>query len=330
MAVSKNPTEIAYVGRKNTVFAVFDGLSEANIENGDEPLTLHSKSFSRFHFAMIDSEKGSVTANINIRDIFGLIKRSEYAFKKDLESAASNDGATISPAYTVMIPSGPLKGRTPADVLINDGETGAELLTNHYYFLEDNLAKYPKNQIQMDAIMEAFDLRDANKLDSSNAQKKEVVLYSSGLRPLIRKKHKNNPNLSFVYEITIKWYLGTEYPVAVQIKNYYAPVIQKPDKTLNVQVKNRDPNSLIETSFSMTYGEWAYVIHMIETSIRLFESSIYRKKREESVKYSKENRENARGEQETRPDVGQSNAAPQYAPEDYYDPYGNMPQGYPY
>ena len=54
MAVSKNPTEIAYVGRKNTVFAVFDGLSEANIENGDEPLTLHSKSFSRFHFAMID------------------------------------------------------------------------------------------------------------------------------------------------------------------------------------------------------------------------------------------------------------------------------------
>ena len=52
---SKNPREVAYIVEKST-FAVLDGLTEADIENEEEPLTLHSRKFSRFSFLIINQD----------------------------------------------------------------------------------------------------------------------------------------------------------------------------------------------------------------------------------------------------------------------------------
>ena len=79
----------------------------------------------------------------------------------------------------------------------------------------------------------------------------------------------------------------------ITIVNYYAPVIKKDDGMLNVQVKQRDQTTLRNNTVNLTFEDWAYVQHMIETDIERFESGIYWNKRKESDRYFFESRKNA-------------------------------------
>lgn len=293
---SKNPREIAYIVEKST-FAILDGLTESNIENEEEPLTLHSRKFSRFSFLIINQDKKAATANMNVKEMFGFLEKSHFAMQQEMLSqfnSGSNEEEELPLAYTVTITSGTLKGRTPADVLLNDGEEGKKLLNNQYTFLKNNLSKYPKNKTQMDAIVNASQLLKEGKLDADavgKGQTKRISLYSSGLRPLVNRK--NNAGMSFVYELTVDWLLGEKRPLMITIVNYYAPVIKKDDGMLNVQVKQRDQTTLRNNTVNLTFEDWAYVQHMIETDIERFESGIYWNKRKESDRYFFENRKNA-------------------------------------
>ncbi len=293
---SKNPREVAYIVEKST-FAVLDGLTEADIENEEEPLTLHSRKFSRFSFLIINQDKKAATANLNVKEMFGFLEKSHFAMQQEMLyqfNSGSNEEEELPLAYTVTITSGTLKGRTPADVLLNDGEEGKKLLNNQYTFLKNNLSKYPKNKTQMDAIVNASQLLKEGKLDADAVgkwQTKRISLYSSGLRPLVNRK--NNAGMSFVYELTVDWLLGEKRPLMITIVNYYAPVIKKDDGMLNVQVKQRDQTTLRNNTVNLTFEDWAYVQHMIETDIERFESGIYWNKRKESDRYFFENRKNA-------------------------------------
>lgn len=294
---SKNPREIAYIVEKST-FAVLDGLTEADIENEEEPLTLHSRKFSRFSFLIINQDKKAATANLNVKEMFGFLAKSRFAMQQEMlhrfNVTDAKEEEELPLAYTVTIASGSLKGRTPADVLLNDGEEGKKLLNNQYTFLKNNLSKYPKNKTQMDAIVNASQLLKEGKLDADavgKGQTKRISLYSSGLRPLVNRK--NNAGMSFVYELTVDWLLGEKRPLMITIVNYYAPVIKKDDGMLNVQVKQRDQTTLRNNTVNLTFEDWAYVQHMIETDIERFESGIYWNKRKESDRYFFENRKNA-------------------------------------
>ena len=293
---SKNPREIAYIVEKST-FAILDGLTESNIENEEEPLTLHSRKFSRFSFLIINQDKKAATANMNVKEMFGFLEKSHFAMQQEMLyqfNSGSNEEEELPLAYTVTITSGTLKGRTPADVLLNDGEEGKKLLNNQYTFLKNNLSKYPKNKTQMDAIVNASQLLKEGKLDADavgKGQTKRISLYSSGLRPLVNRK--NNAGMSFVYELTVDWLLGEKRPLMITIVNYYAPVIKKDDGMLNVQVKQRDQTTLRNNTVNLTFEDWAYVQHMIETDIERFESGIYWNKRKESDRYFFENRKNS-------------------------------------
>ena len=293
---SKNPREVAYIVEKST-FAVLDGLTKADIENEEEPLTLHSRKFSRFSFLIINQDKKAATANLNVKEMFGFLEKSHFAMQQEMLyqfNSGSNEEEELPLAYTVTITSGTLKGRTPADVLLNDGEEGKKLLNNQYTFLKNNLSKYPKNKTQMDAIVNASQLLKEGKLDADAVgkwQTKRISLYSSGLRPLVNRK--NNAGMSFVYELTVDWLLGEKRPLMITIVNYYAPVIKKDDGMLNVQVKQRDQTTLRNNTVNLTFEDWAYVQHMIETDIERFESGIYWNKRKESDRYFFENRKNA-------------------------------------
>lgn len=293
---SKNPREVAYIVEKST-FAVLDGLTEADIENEEEPLTLHSRKFSRFSFLIINQDKKAATANLNVKEMFGFLEKSHFAMQQEMLyqfNSGSNEEEELPLAYTVTITSGTLKGRTPADVLLNDREEGKKLLNNQYTFLKNNLSKYPKNKTQMDAIVNASQLLKEGKLDADAVgkwQTKRISLYSSGLRPLVNRK--NNAGMSFVYELTVDWLLGEKRPLMITIVNYYAPVIKKDDGMLNVQVKQRDQTTLRNNTVNLTFEDWAYVQHMIETDIERFESGIYWNKRKESDRYFFENRKNA-------------------------------------
>lgn len=264
--VKKNPKEIAAVVRTET-FMISNELSSANMENGDYPLSIYS-SFSRFPIAIINEQKKAATANIRIEDMFQIIKKSKIISRMDYENSLKDDDSELPSCYTTLITSGKLKGRTPVDALLNVPD-GATLLKNQYKWLADNVKRYPKNKILMDAIAEAAKLKEEGKLNADlNKTSLSATIWEVGMRPLTRRKREDGKCL--VYEASIK-YLGTEHPIEITIVNYFAPVIKKDDGTLNVLASQAADRRVNKMSLSM--AEWDNIIHLIETNIQLFELS---------------------------------------------------------
>lgn len=288
--MQKNPLEICAIVHKNQTFAIQNGLSPAGEGNGvqgdeNQPLRLYS-SISRFPLCVIQDHT-SVTANLRVTEIPGIIARSNFCFNKEMEAAIQMTVATEetpkSIAYTQILSMGQgMKGKTPAQYLLEAGkepemvEKSIDALKKQYTFLRSKVKENPKfakgNQAQMDAISEAVNLYRAGKLsvDEASATLSSVKIAESGFRPLVRRQRPDGK--SFVYEYSILWSFGKDYPVTVSIKNYYAPVIQMQTGTLNVKAAEK----LDERTYSikMSADEWMYVLHMIEANLRVFEDAI--------------------------------------------------------
>lgn len=271
----KGPKEILSIVRSQTL-VISNELSKIPAEE-TTPLKFHSK-FSRFTITIINEERKAANGNIPIREMEDLIRRSGFAYQKELEAEllpkAVKGNEVDSPAYTVRFTNGTMKGKTPAQVLAEDPGNGSDALNRQYKWLQSNLNKYPKNQEQMDAIRDAARLHREGKLCpvTSIASLPAFTIYEPGFRPLIRKQREDGK--SFVYEIRITWNFGQNYPVEVEIQNYYAPVIKKENGMLNVLLKEKSVNDSITNKMKLSSMEWMHVIHMLETSIRTFEDLI--------------------------------------------------------
>ena len=88
------------------------------------------------------------------------------------------------------------------------------------------------------------------------------------MRPLIRRKRADGK--CFVYEITIRWNGGADRPVEIEIRNYYAPVIQKDSGLLNVMAKDKADEA--RNTISLTIDQWLWIEHILDTNIQTFES----------------------------------------------------------
>lgn len=291
----KNPKEYFALTQRQTFFALNE-LTAATGENGSEPLTFYHDTFSRMKIVIINENKKAASANIPASELPGIFNRLEIAKMTGLMniiSAAARKpepkGAGASdvhedvnkngPAFTVKITAGKLRGMTPAECLLADAEKNKLLLTNQETWLRQNLQKYPKNQMQIDAINEAIRLFDAGKLKEQEATtdaavvptagRAAIAIFETGARPLIRRKRADGK--AFVYDISIAYTYGEKRPVEVHIKNYYAPVIQKDNGLLNVMYKDRDTSSEINNTFRMTDAEWDWFKHMTEAQMRTFE-----------------------------------------------------------
>lgn len=286
MTDSRYPLEIANVVRKQT-FYVNSKLSLANLNPSSpkefEPPLMTFGHFSRYEVCIINEDRKAATANINLTDVRGVIRRSRYLLNKHYDAETSqNDTANTSPAYSVRIASGRLAGKTPAEVLAA-GFENQQALEDQKNFLASHLDKYPKNKIQIDAIQQALDLARAGQLNAENIVKNDTrKLYVAAMRPLTRRKvpadilsryPQNVQNtVSFVYEIMIQWSLGMKgYPVTVSIINYYAPVEKRPDGTLNVHKSELDRVSAIKNSMKLTADEWMDTVDSIDSDIRRFQ-----------------------------------------------------------
>lgn len=76
--------------------------------------------------------------------------------------------------------------------------------------------------------------------------------------------------MTFVYQIRLTWNFGESNPVRLEIENFYAPVIQTEQGLLNVQAKEKKNSTANEFHFSL--DEWNWLIHLIESNIRIFEA----------------------------------------------------------
>ena len=269
--------EVASVVRKQTFYVESNLTSPLDNGESGSPFNIYGKSYARYKFVAINENKKCATANIKVDEMIALIEKSRICYRKATEElmfgSNSNNAADtkLSIAYTVKYPHGSYKGKSPAQVLL---EEGREALEKNKKFLLVNVSKFPNNQKIIDAIDDALVLDDLGQLsaESANSVKQNVnsaTLYSAEMRPLVRKVREDGK--TFIYEVSVKWELGNNYPVVIRVRNYYAPVEKLPDGRLNVKKSEYDKNSLIDNSFAMSADEWLNVIYRIDANMKQFE-----------------------------------------------------------
>lgn len=273
-----NPRECFSVVNTKTLIVSAE-LSPAGTKTKDgsfektHPLKIYS-GFSRFVLTLIDSQKENVFGNIKPGEVADIIDRSGYAKKLHFDSLwdqkkEASDVAS-SPAFTVKLPMGKLKGMSPGEALAGseDPEATIDYLRSSWKWLSENKdPKYvKKNREQMDAITLAVSLFRDGKIDRSSCPV-TIPLYDGGFRPLRSKKQLGTK--TFVYEVKILWHVSADRPVEVVIKNYYAPVTQKEDGRLNVQAKEAE--ALKSVSMSLSTAEWADCLRRMSLCMEHFE-----------------------------------------------------------
>lgn len=302
-----NPNQIKVV-KKKQIFVVEDCqtvTSDKQDGKGWAPMEIHHANFSRFVFTVISEQKKALSANFPVSQLPGMKAATQYAFRRHMDYIYSGQNAQkpennpeLSAGYTVRISSGQLKGKTPVEVMLAEGDRGADLLNKQYQWLKSNLGKYPKNKEQMDAILDAASLVKQGKLDSSlvasaGADAPVIRLYVSGPRPLLRKKTEDG--MFPVYELEVIWKTGNDFPVEVSIKTYHAPVkIQGQEeagaqqdasqmKFGQVKVQISKARDMEQNRIRLSVDDWLSVLDTMESRMRLFESmegpALYRKAR---------------------------------------------------
>ncbi len=264
--------EIATVKRKST-FSVDSELTVRKKEDG-APMKIVDDSFSRFVLTIVDAS-GGIHFNVKPEEIPAIQRKTQIAlneFWSPKPVATTSGNAATSPACTVRFITGNLKGKTPAEVLAENGEKGKEMLNSQYKWLKSNLEKFPKNKELMDAIVDAASI-DLSVPVEAPTTTPPLAIFETGTRPLTRKKREDGK--CFCYEGKVVFDFARKYPVIVEIKNYYAPVVVKESGQLNVQLSQMDPASKVEKSFSMTAEEWAYVEHRITKTLDAFEGRYF-------------------------------------------------------
>ncbi len=263
----KYPFDIVSYVRKKT----FSVEARFTRKTDESPIRVFDDTFSRFIFTVIADGK-AVTSNIPLDILDEVESISQFAHAKHLENKYAARETTsetaASPAFTVRFRTGNLKGKSPAEVIAeNSPEEAKKILNNQYKWLKDNLAKYPANKEIMDAIM------DATKLDpetikanagAGSATIPPITILDIGTRPLIRKKREDGK--CFCYECKVMWDTSKNYPVSVTISNYYAPVIQKENGMLNVQLSGKDKATEKTHEFSMSAAEWLNAVTQMKAT----------------------------------------------------------------
>ena len=230
----------------------------------DSPMKVFDNTFSRYVFTVI-GDGSAQYFNVHIEDLPGIIAKTNIAASLAFTPKPAASGQK-SPAFTERFRIGPLKGKTPIDVLLENPEKGKAVLNEQYQFLQANLGKYKDNQILMDAIV------DASKQDLTKCQggspAMPVKILDITCRPLVRKKRSDG--MSFCYEGDVTYDPSMRYPVTVSVKNYYAPVRTMDNGTLNVDLSNKDRSSEKTKEFHMTMEEWLAAVDAMEQTRKEF------------------------------------------------------------
>lgn len=294
---TKYPNEIASIRKKQTFYveSFLSPMNEASDKDNYFPLMTHGH-YSRYSACIINEDKKAAAANIPVQEMKQVLRISDYALHKHFDAVYFGNKEKISPAYTVQFTAGNLKGKTPAQVLIEDPKNGGATLNGQYEFLKQNLEKYKRNQILMDAIRDAADLLKSGKLNA------ETAMQSSGTAiKLYEAKSRINPykprqdGMCPVRDMLITWSIGgSDNPITVSIKNYYAPY-HKLQNGLNVAEPDKmDKTTYVDNTMNLSVEEWCEVVNNIRMNLNQFELLQASNMFAEAARLDKENRANAR------------------------------------
>lgn len=276
----KYPKQVGAIVREKKTFSVDSALSLPTKQeydlNSKMPLEMHSN-YSRFVLAILDFEKTNskretpsiTTANLPAGQIPYILKQTELSLEK-LASAKNVSVKGTSPAFTQKLFSKEYSGMTPGEYLLRHPD-GKENLEKTKSWLSANLAKYPRNKSQIEAIDDAIALLESGKLTDHGAK---VESYSTFC---IYKDDIKIPNISkldekgytFVYNISIQCTPGRNYPYAINIMNCTAPPII--DGSGQTKVELASAENKVENSILLSEQEWFFLINRMARTLDMFE-----------------------------------------------------------
>lgn len=264
-------TNVISIHREKTL-SITPSLIRPEAAKNEQPLMIYGgKGLSRFAFCLIDENKNRVIANMRASEAGMMLEKSRHAAFLQTQAACAAKADASSPAYVYRFKMGNLKGRTPAEILLNDAD-GAAKLQQMFGYLQQNVNRFRANQQGMDAINDAFNLLNAGKLNADNlSSSSDIVLYDASMRSLRSKQRQDG--MLLIYTFRIVWSVGAEKPVNVTIENYYAPVMQTPQGLLQINYAARDKSTELKIGMNLSEAEWFTVRESMQYTIDMFKNA---------------------------------------------------------
>lgn len=248
--------------------------AEFYIQKKEDELPFRESNLSRLDISLITKTSGATDVlifNIPAREINELKLKTDIAVAKLMESTPTSisatsvnggaDGFSTGPAFTIKLMINAFKGRTAAEVLISNPGNKAELIKGKAW-LESNLAKYPANQAQLDAINDALNLLEIGELTTHQPESAPVMnnniitLYKREYKYKAKKDDKGN---NLVYSVTISCDPAKNMPFEVSVMNCFAPVITTGSgQTI---VKTTEAINSKRANISLSDSEWIGLIY---------------------------------------------------------------------
>lgn len=262
---------IVWGGNNSSLSATFELMAPK--ETGSvAPLQMHEGNLSRFMLTLLDTSSGAtipLIGNIPATDVPVLTKKTDIAMflkeqNKQLPEQVEKDKDIC---YTQELKFGKYKGKTPAAVLLENADAKEELIS-HKAFLKQNVAKYPANQTQMDAIDNAIMLFDVGELKSDpvkpqSTSHNNMVVYDKKFKSTRR---KNAKGLFLCYNINITCHYHMNYPWVVTIENYYAP-------SINGKIDHKNATDHHKASLRISDDDWSYMVSQFENLKKMYENT---------------------------------------------------------
>lgn len=281
---------------------LFSPPEETEGRNPSAPLEMH-EGYSRFKGTLI-SKEGSVsrfaTFNIPAKSVPYIHKKTTMIMENNLrrticlktgeakKNAETAAGSATSAAYTVKITSPLLKGKTAVQALLESAENKT-ILENQIIFLENNLAKYPANKTQIDAINEALALFTAGEINQGNVTNTENEVVEVYTCPPKNIQPVDGRGYYTVYDVTVLYDGSKKMPFEVSVMNCLAPV----DKSEGNKILMNKADNKKTISMSLSESEWFGMIDTMKSHKIMFESMTYPEQLKLAKKISNENRTKA-------------------------------------
>lgn len=285
---------------------LFSPQEETEGREPSAPLEMH-EGYSVFRGTLIHkegTEKKYVSFNIPAEEVPYIHKKTEMAISIAMNEKIATStcpgsnsgkagfapktvletGTESTPAYTVKISSGVLKGKTPAQVLL-ESDANLSSLEKQSGWLKENLAKYPRNQIQIDAIEDAISLHKAGKLIKSDAVPASSVAIEIYSCPPKNVKPLDEKGRFTVYDVSIIYDSSRGLPITITVNNCFAPV--NTEKGNEIEMSKAVDKKTV--SMALSENEWFTMIDKMKAQKIMFESLSYPEQLKLAAKISKEN-----------------------------------------
>ena len=269
MAKVNDPRQIFKAARENKSLICEQFLSSDELSN---PLEMHGP-YSRFAITLLINKEGKYVpyqAPLSPKEVPYLFER----IKKLIGTTCSSEESTgnLSLAYTKRFLFGKLKGKTPADVLLDKTINGHEELKSQREFLAQKAREYKANQELVDAIDDAIDLYLNGTLEKKDLPKtSEETLFDSEWRP--KRSSKDNKGFYDCRRLEIVFCPQMKQPYRIQISTMKAPLKSEGDGVNPVAADMG--TGLATASFQMTEREAFSLFERMQSVKALFENAIF-------------------------------------------------------